>query len=61
MVSAMDQVLALDVRNADNLAELAGLVHYAALATCQVLSCKVRTRYETNATQQKNKCEKKPD
>jgi hypothetical protein len=55
MVYAMDQVLASEVGNADNLAELVGLVHCAALATCQVLGCKVRTRDETIATQQKSK------
>jgi hypothetical protein len=54
LVSLLDQVLASEVRNTDNLVELAGLVHCAALATCQVLGCKVRTRNETNATQQKN-------
>jgi hypothetical protein len=60
MVSAMDQVLASEVGNSDDLAELAGLVHCAALASCQVLGCKVRTRDESNATQQKSKSEKKP-
>jgi hypothetical protein len=60
MVSAMDQVLASEVGNADDLAELTGLVHCAALATCQVLGCKVRTRDETIAAQQKSKSEKKP-
>jgi hypothetical protein len=55
MMSAMDQVLASEVGNVDNLAELVGLVQCAALATCQVLGCKVRMHDETNATQQKNK------
>jgi hypothetical protein len=53
----MDQVLASEVRNVDDLAELAGLVHCAALATCQVLGCK--TRDETNATRQKIRSEEK--
>jgi hypothetical protein len=61
MLSAMDQVLASEVGNADDLAELEGLVHCAALATCQVLDCKVRTRDETNAAQQKSKSEQKPN
>jgi hypothetical protein len=60
MVSAMDQMLASEVGNAYDLAELAGLVHCAALATYQVLGCKVRTRDETNATQQKSKSDEKP-
>jgi hypothetical protein len=60
MVSAMDQVLDSEVGNADDLAELSELVHCAALATCQILGCKVRTRDETNATQHKSKSEKKP-
>jgi hypothetical protein len=59
MVFAMDQVLASKVENADDLTELARLVHCAAFATCPILGCKVRTRDETNATQQKSKCEKK--
>jgi hypothetical protein len=44
----------------DDIADLAGFFHCAALATCQVLGFKVQTRDETNATQQKSKSEKIP-
>jgi hypothetical protein len=60
MVSAMDQVMASEVGNVDYLAGLAGLVQFAALATCQVLGCKVKTRDETNDTLQKSKNGQKP-
>jgi hypothetical protein len=61
MVSEMDQVLAYsEVGNADNLAEISGLVPCAAVATRQVLDCKVRTRDETNATKQKVRAKRNP-
>jgi hypothetical protein len=57
-VGAMDQVLALEVADMENLVDLVGLVHCAAIATCQVLGYKIKTRAETN-TSEKSKKESK--